>query len=277
MIAARLPRHDQAAIPAGEAVAGMRLNGCGFSHRPLSLPPQFFVNKPLDLWFRPGVQADMFKRCKLGRSLDEVSTSGCALLLSALALAVWVHEGSEQRFPHLDTTSFALSGEDAPESDAPAILLTHGSSTDHRPDLHQAVLERMVSQDGGVPLLSKRWDGNASATKVLHERAPTLMPTVKHSPSPRSGVAACQLSQKEHAAHLQALPFLPRLPHTLKGVSQVMTQALAIERWHDGEAQRRSQCLAWCHCGIAPRWLVVHSEAAAWRAASSVHTAQQRD
>src|SRR5207248_2465805 len=150
---------------------------------------------------RPGVHADMFNRCKLGRSLDEVSTSGGALLLSDLALAVCVHEGIEQRFPHLDTTSFALSGEDAPESDAPAILLTHGSSTDHRPDLHQAVLERMVSQDGGVPLLSKRWDGNASATKVLHERAQTLMPTVKNSPSPRSGVAACQLSHKENAAH----------------------------------------------------------------------------
>src|SRR5438552_18468431 len=129
MIDARLPRHDQAAIPAGEAVAGMRLNGCGFSHRPLSLTPQVFVNKPLARLFRPGVHADMFKRCKLGRRLDAVSTSGCALLLSALALAVWVHAGSEQRFPHLDTTSFALSGEDAPERDAPAILLTHGSAT----------------------------------------------------------------------------------------------------------------------------------------------------
>src|SRR5205823_2127991 len=83
-------------------------------------------------------------------------------------------------------------------------------------------------------------------------------------------------SPTEHAAHLQALPLITRLPHPLKGVSQVMTPALAIARWHDGEAQRRSQCLAWCHCGIAPRWLVVHSEAAAWRAASSVHTAQQR-
>jgi transposase len=185
MIDARLPRHDQEAITAGEAVAGMILNGLGFSNRPLSLTPQFFVNKPLDMLFRPGVHADMFNRFKLGRSLDEVSTYGCDLLLSELALAVCVHEGIDQRFHHLDTTSFSLSGEYAPESDEHALLITHGYSKDHRPDLKQAVLELMVSQDGGVPLLSKSWDGNASDTKVFQERAQTLMTTFKNSPSPR--------------------------------------------------------------------------------------------
>ncbi|MDH3603111.1 MAG: DUF4277 domain-containing protein, partial [Candidatus Tectomicrobia bacterium] len=32
------------------------------SHRPLSLTPQFFAHKPLDLLFRPGVDASMFNR-----------------------------------------------------------------------------------------------------------------------------------------------------------------------------------------------------------------------
>jgi transposase len=134
MIDARLPRHDQAAITAGEAVAGMILNGLGFSQRPLSLTPQFFVNKPLDMLFRPGVHADMFNRFTLGRSLDAVSTYGCDLLFSELALAVCVHERIDQRFHHLATTSFSLSGEYAPESDAHAILLTQGYSKAHRPD-----------------------------------------------------------------------------------------------------------------------------------------------
>jgi transposase len=277
MIDARLPRHDQEAITAGEAVAGMILNGLGFSNRPLSLTPQFFVNKPLDMLFRPGVHADMFNRFKLGRSLDEVYTYGCDLLFSELALAVCVHEGIDQRFNHLDTTSFSLSGEYAPESDEHAILITHGYSKDHRPDLKQAVLELMVSQDGGVPLLSKSWDGNASDTKVFQERAQTLMTTFKNSPSPRYVVADCKLYHKENAANLKALPFITRIPNTLKVVSQVMTQALAIDRWHDVDAQRRYQCLELCHFGIEQRWLVVHSEAAAWRAESSVHKAQQRE
>jgi transposase len=44
-----------------------------------------------------------------------------------------------QRFHHLDTTSFSLSGDDAPERDEHAMRITHGSSKDHRPDLKQAV------------------------------------------------------------------------------------------------------------------------------------------
>lgn len=218
----------------------------------------------------------MFKRFTLGRSLDEVSTYGCDLLLSELALAVCVHEGIAQRLQPLDTTSFSRSGEYAPESAAHAILITHGYSKDHRPDLQQAVLELMVSQDGGVPVLRTRWDGHASDTKVLQERAQTLLTTFKNSPSPRYVVADCTLYHKEHAAHLKALPFITRLPNTLKVVSQVMTQALAIDTWHDVDAQRRYQCLELCHFGIAPRWLVVHAEAAAWRAESSIRNAQQR-
>ena len=74
MIDARLGLHAQEEITAGEAVAGMILNGLGFSNRPLSLTPQFFANKPLDLLFRPGVEAAMFNRFTLGRTLDAVDT-----------------------------------------------------------------------------------------------------------------------------------------------------------------------------------------------------------
>src|SRR5713101_2932738 len=155
MIDARLIPDAQEGITPGEAVAGMILNGLGFAHRPLSLTPQFFASKPLDLLFREGMRAEMFNRFKLGRTLDEVYTYGCDLLFSELALAVCVQEGIEQRFHHLDTTSFSLSGDYVPESDEQAIPITHGYSKDHRPDLKQAVLELMVSQDGGVPFVSK--------------------------------------------------------------------------------------------------------------------------
>ena len=139
MIDARLGLHDQEEISAGEAVAGMILNGLGFSDRPLTLTPQFFANKSLDLLFREGVCAEMFNRFKLGRTLDETHTYGCDLLLSELALAVCRQEGIDRRFTHLDTTSFALTGDDVPDSDAHAIAMTHGSAKDHRPDVKQAV------------------------------------------------------------------------------------------------------------------------------------------
>src|ERR1700757_4260512 len=88
MIDQRLVPDAQEVITPGEAIKGMILNGLGFANRPLSLTPQFFANTPLDLLFRPGVEAAMFNRFKLGRTLDEVDTYGCDLFLSEIALAV---------------------------------------------------------------------------------------------------------------------------------------------------------------------------------------------
>lgn len=277
MIDARLRVHDQEEISAGEAVAGMVLNGLGFSKRPLSLTPQFFANTPLDLLFHEGVNAEMFNRFKLGRSLDEVHAYGCDLLFSELAMAVCAQEGIDQRFNHLDTTSFSLSGDYVPGSDEHAIAITHGYSKDHRADLKQAVLELMVSQDGGVPLLSKSWDGNASDSKVFQERAQALLTTFKNSPSPRYVVADCKLYHEDNAENLKSLPFITRIPNTLKVVSQVITQALEMDTWQDVSEQMRYQRLELCHYGIEQRWLVVFSQAAAWRAEASVSKAQQKE
>ncbi len=244
MIDARLVPDEQEAITPGEAVAGMILNGLGFANRPLSLTPQFFAHTPLDLLFRGGVHAEMFHRFKLGRTLDEVSAYGCDLLLSELAVAVCTQEGIDLRFNHLDTTSFALSGDYVPDSDEHAITLTHGYAKDHRPDLKQAVLELMVSQDGGVPFVSKSWDGNASDTQIFQERAAALMATLKRAPTPRYLVADSKLYHEDNAANLRQLGFITRIPNTLKLVAQVIEQALRGDRacsHFSGQASSRAR------------------------------------
>src|SRR5215470_15556041 len=277
MIDARLVPDAQEEITPGEAVAGMILNGLGFANRPLSLTPQFFTNKPLDLLFRAGVRAEMFNRFKLGRTLDEVQAYGCDLLFSEVALAVCTQENIVQRFHHLDTTSFSLSGDYAPESDEHAIRITHGYSKDHRPDLKQAVLELLVSQDGGVPLVSKSWDGNTSDTQIFKERAEALMAAFERSPTPRYLVADAKLYTEDTAATLAKLGFITRIPGTLKLVSQVITQALQEDRWHRLDETTRYYGLELCHYGMAQRWLVVSSQAAMERAEASITKAQQRE
>ena len=277
MIDARLVPDSQEEITPGEAVAGMILNGLGFANRPLSLTPQFFANKPLDLLFRKGVCAEMFNRFKLGRTLDEIYAYGCDLLFSELALAVCAHEGIALRFNHLDTTSFALTGQYVPDSDEHAITITHGYSKDYRPDLKQAVLELMVSQDGGVPFVSKSWDGNTSDTKIFQERAAALLATFQRSSTPRYVVADSKLYHEDNAAHLRALGFITRIPNTLNLVSQVITQALRWDTWQRLNDTTRYQRVELCHYGMAQRWLVVSSEAAVQRAEASVNKAQQRE
>jgi transposase len=276
MIDARLVPDEQEGLTPGEAVAGMALNGLGFANRPLSLPPQFFTQKPLDLLFRQGVRAERFNRFTLGRTLEEVHTYGGDLLLSDIALAVCAHAGIDLRFNHLDTTSFAVTGAYVPESDAQALTITHGHAKDHRPDVQQAVLALMVSQDGGVPFVRKRWEGNTSDTHIFQERAQALMTTLQTSPTPRYLVADSTLYNEDNAANLQAFGFITRIPNTLKLVSQVITQALRWDTWQPLDAGPRSQRVAFCHYKMAQRWLVVCSQAACERAEATVTKAQQR-
>jgi transposase len=277
MIDTRLVPDKQEMITPGEAVVGMILNGLGFANRPLSLTPQFFASKPLDLLFREGIDAEMFNRFKLGRTLDEAYTYGCDRLFQELALAVCAQEGIDLRFNHLDTTSFSLSGEYVPDSDEHAITMTHGFSKDHRPDLKQAVLELMVSQDGGVPFVSKSWDGNTSDIQIFQERAQALMHAFTTTPSPRYLVADAKLYHEDNASSLQRIGFITRIPNTLGVVSQVIMQALGWDTWQPFDDNTRSQPLELCHDGMAQRWLVVSSQAALERAAATLTTAKQRE
>jgi transposase len=277
MIDKRLVPDEQERITPGEAVAGMILNGLGFANRPLSLTPQFLANKPLDLLLRHGIDAEMFNRFKLGRTLDDASTYGCDLLFQELALAICAQEGIDLRFNHLDTTSFSLTGAYVPESDEHTICITHGYSKDHRPDLKQAVLELMVSQDGGVPFVSKSWDGNTSDTQVFQQRAEALIRAFKDTPTPRYLVADAKLYCEDNAVHLAKLGFITRIPATLKLVSQVIGQALQWDTWQTFDDTTRYQPLALCHYGMAQRWLVVYSQAALERAEATLKKAKQRE
>jgi transposase len=277
MLDTRLVPDQQDMITPGEAVAGMILNGWGFANRPLSLTPQFFANKPRELVFREGIDAEMFNRFTLGRTLDEAYTSGCDRLVQELARAVCAQDGIALRFTHLDTTSFALSGEYGPDRDEPALTMTHGYSKDHRPDLKQAVLELMVSQDGGVPFVSQRWEGHTSDIQIFQERAQALMQAFTHTPSPRYLGADAKLYHEDNASSLQSIGCITRIPNTRGVVSQVIRPALGWDTWPPLDDNTRYQPLELCHDGMAQRWLVVYSQAALERAAATLTTAKQRE
>ena len=277
MINARLGLDDQEEITTGEAMAGMILNGLGFSDRPMSLTPQFFANKPVGLLFRDGVSAEPFNRFKLGRSLDKAFAYGCDTLFSEIALAVCRQEGIACTFTCLDTTSFSLTGASVPETDTQAIAITYGYSKDHRPDVKQAVLELMVAQDGGVPLMSQSWDGNASDTMVFKKRCEALITQFAASETPRSLIADAKLYTAAHAPNLARLPFIPRIPETLNVTQQVIEQAWAWGEWQPLHETVRYQRVELCHDGMAQRWLVVSSQDAWQRAGHTLAKAQAHE
>lgn len=76
-------------------------------------------------------------------------------------------------FLHFDTTSLsfydAYEGRDpwhGADGMPPVPHVDYGHSKDHRPDLKQILYGMLVSRDGGIPLLGKALDGNASDSKA---------------------------------------------------------------------------------------------------------------
>jgi transposase len=151
----KLGTYEGESLSAGETVAGMIINGLGFSNKPMSLTPLFFEHIPLELLFREGVKADDFNRFKLGRVLDRCHGYGTELLFSKIALKVCQQEKVDTRFNSTDTTSFVLTGDYLGKADEDTVKIKLGYSKDHRPDLKQVMLEMMVSM-AEFPCLARR-------------------------------------------------------------------------------------------------------------------------
>lgn len=262
-------------ITTGEAIAGMILNGLGFSDRPMSLTPQFFENKPLDKLLREGIKSEHFNRFKLGRSLDKVSEYGCDLLFSELGMKVCINQGIDMRFNSLDTTNFSLDGKYLPDSDEQEIEITYGHSKAKRPDLKQVVLELMVSQDGGIPFISKSWSGNTSDNEIFESRAKELLNSASMSES--FTIADSKLYSKDNSENLKHLNFITRIPGTLKEENKAIDNALKSGKWFNLDNGNHYQCIELEHYGMSQRWLVVWSQAAYDRSTNTINNLHEKE
>lgn len=263
MINSQIGTNDQEEISAGEVVAGMILNGLGFISRPLMLAPQFFENKALEVLIRNGVKSEHFNRHKIGRVLDRIGDYGCEKLFGIVALEACRRERVDMRFGHSDTTSHSLTGDYDSESDTERIKVTYGHSKAKRPDLKQVVQELVTTQDGGIPFITRAWDGNASDSVVLRERAKALMEEFSKS-SNRYLVADSKLYAEETAKTLNKIHYITRVPSTLKLEQAFVKKALKESAlWQDISKGYRLQEFAVDCYGIEDqRWIVIYSEQA---------------
>lgn len=271
LIDERLGTFEGENLSAGETVAGMIINGLGFSNKPLSLTPLFFKHCPLSLLFREGVKADDFNRFRLGRVLDRCHDYGTELLFSEISLIVCRQEKVDTTFNSLDTTSFTLSGDYLAKTDEETVAIKLGHSKDHRPDLKQVMLEMMVCHDGGIPLIGKALDGNASDNNVFRERCELLIESFKASETPRYIVADSKVYTEKNASNLKSLLFVSRIPNNIKLVGETIDKALdAPKAWQTLEDGRKMQTFQVEHYGMKQRWHVLSSETSQQRAIKQV-------
>lgn len=270
MIDDRLGRHAQNAVTSGEAVAAMVMNGLGFVSRPLSLTPQFFETKALDILFDKDIRPEDLNRHRLGRVLDDIHGYGSELLFSELALHASQQVHLDRRFTSLDTTSFSVSGAYEEQTDEHTITLTHGYSKDHRPDLKQVVLELVTSHDGGIPLMMKSLDGNASDSVIFKERCQALLSSFKGASFPTFIVGDSKLYHQENRPYLKDLAFITRIPGTYREEKKAILEALASPQWTELDSENAYHEKTLTHLEMTQRWLVVRSKSAEHRALKTV-------
>jgi transposase len=171
----------------------------------------------------------------------------------------------------MDTTTFSLTGDYLGETDDDTVEIKLGYSKDHRPDLKQVMLEMMVCHDGGIPLIGKALNGNASDNKVFEERSKVLIEQFKAAETPRYLIADSKLYSEPNAGNLSNLLFITRIPNTIKEVGLTIDKALASPNdWETLDDNRKMQTFNVEHYGIKQRWHVVSSETSRQQAIKQV-------
>jgi transposase len=251
---------SQQQVSVGTATMAMILNGLGFSNRRLYLVAQFFASKPVEHLLGPGITAEMLHDDCLGRTLDWLYDHDATALFAGVARQARQRFGVSARHVHVDTTSFAVSGDYDSEADAQAIAVTYGYSRDHRADLKQWMLTLATTQAGDVPLYCQALDGNASdkahLLAAVEARAEQLRGEDQDGEEASIFVADSGLYSAENVARLATagVRWISRVPDT----SKQATAALEVAE----DAWRQDGDLYWAPAPQAPpgeRWVVVRT------------------
>jgi transposase len=251
---------SQQQVSVGTATMAMILNGLGFSNRRLYLVSQFFASKPVEHLLGPGITAEMLHDDCLGRTLDWLYDHDATALFAGVARQARQRFEVSARQVHVDTTSFAVSGDYDREADAQAIAVTYGYSRDHRADLKQWMLALATTRQGDVPLYCQALDGNASDKISLVEAVEALAEQLRtdeqDDEEPPIFVADSGLYSATNVArlHTASVRWISRVPDT----SKQATAALAVAE----DAWQQEGDLFWALAPQAPhgeRWVVVRT------------------
>jgi transposase len=149
----------------------------------------------------------------------------------------------------------------AEEPEAEVMHITRGYSRDHRPDLHQVMLEVVVAHQAGMPVLMQPLSGNSSDAQecgqVIKEHITQLQATYGLT----SLVAESALYSADNLQKFAQTKrkWITRVPATLQEAHQALAQAALQNRAPLTEGSRYHG-LSSSYGGVAQRWLLIASE-----------------
>jgi len=266
-------------VSLGQAVKAMVLNGLGFVNQQLYLVPSFFHNKPTERLIGPGIGAAHLNDDVLGRALEALYDYGVTPLYSLIAAQAAPRLALTARFAHLDTTSFHVDGR-YNSAEAPAdqlIHITQGYSRDHRPDLNQVMLELIIEQHAGMPLLMKHSAAIRMTSGSLAASLRSMCSNLRTAHAITYLVADSALYTAENLGHLaqSGIKWITRVPATLTEAQAVLTRVKPETMTPLADGYRYHEEVS-TYGGCKQRWLVVYSEARQQRSRRTVEKQLRR-
>lgn len=273
---------EQQLLSNGQCVKALIMNGLGFVERRLYLTSDFFKDKPIEHLLGAGVTLEMLNDDRLGRCLDALYAFGVSELFSLLSAHACQRLGidKEIQFRHLDSTSFHVDGQysaSGMDEDSDCISVVEGYSRDHRPDLKQVMLNMVVEQSAGIPLMMEALSGNTSDKKSFRALIKRFINSLKQGTetAPVCWVADSALYSLET---LQAISdhvrWITRVPETLSECKDLLQSidTSTMQSFADKNlAKYRYTKVCSTYADVKQEWLVVFSQDAYAREVKSLH------
>lgn len=247
-------------ISFGQCVNCMILNGLGFVGRTLYLYSEYFEDKPVDHLLGITIAPEQIDDNVLGRTLDKLFSIGVTGLFTKIALHAMHTLGIEVKSLHLDSTSFHVDGDyySLLDQDESRIQLVQGYSRDHRPDLNQAVLQLITSNQGNIPLFMQAASGNTADktafAEIVAEHAKSFQEAVNNRYL--VGDSALYTPTTIQSLHRTGCLFVTRVPAQIKAVSEYIAQC-SREGMEDLGNGYLGQEYTVTYADVAQRWIVI--------------------
>jgi len=299
------PDMEKRQVSIGQAMKAMVLNGLGFVNQRLYLFPKFFQDKPVSRLIGKDIKAEDLNEHVMGRALDDIYKHEVTGLYSQIAINAAQVLKLKCETGHLDSTSFHTDGAyeispnenavetnfeantqkyletileandgnnsevDKTEEVSPSVIkITKGYSRDHRPDLNQAILQLIVENQAGIPILMKPMDGNSDDKTGFRETIQAHIKQLMTAHPLKYIISDSALyTEKSLPALTQnpSLRWISRVPETINEAKEAIEESELSEMIRIDE-QTRYQAINSCYADIEQRWIIIHSSQAEKRA-----------
>ncbi|MFK7979344.1 MAG: IS1634 family transposase [Saprospiraceae bacterium] len=268
--------NEQRKVSVGTATKAMVLNGLGFANRTLYLTPEFFSDKAVDVLLGEEIVASDINSHSLGTALDAVYYSGISEVFHNVSLQAIKTYGIGIKSRHLDGTSFMVHGDSYKEGGEKIgqIEIKRGYNKQKRHDLRQFVFEMISANVEGIPLFIKAVSGNKTDKTEFPEVLEAYMEQMKINEETLTGhvVADSALYSKETLNRIESILWISRVPETIKEAKLILKDHKE-RQWQsfESEADYKYDEIQSTYGGIAQRWLIIWSKAAAHRSEKTVN------